>query len=440
MKPNLKMYSTVFCMILLSFLNACKKTDAPVTLIPKANVPEIISTDQSGISLAVPKSAKIFDVGTGSGDLVIDGKSMNIEDNILVRIKGGTYNNLSIRNIKAPKGMTVFVKNNGKVKISESMTTNNISNVIIAGDNTTGLEYGFVFENLPYRAISMSGRINGITLMYMSFKNIPNNVIGGDNSNGYGFPHKSTEESRNQNFKILKCVFDNTGQISFGGTLNKDTGEDSGLFKTVEIAHNTFKNSNAGNLCYFSNVQDYNIHHNVVENVNKTNNEHNGIFFMQGNGSFHHNKLTNYQGNAIRMWLFSRGNAPAVNEIYNNICFNTRKYGAFELQAFDRNIYSGKSTFANAKIYNNTVGHMNTSQDWEGQILDLYNTKGSLEYYNNLGFELKSRSSITNMINNMSDTKITKIQSNVYKGKQADAVMDAQKFTSKINGIGAAPF
>src|SRR5690606_20421593 len=140
----------------------------------------------------------------------------------------------------------------------------------------------------------------------------------------------------------------------------------------VEIAHNLFQNSNAGSLIVFLNAEDFDVHHNIVNNVNTKNNNHNGIFHMQGNGHFHHNKLTNYQGNAIRLWPYSRGNTPKTVEIHHNICYNTRKYGAFEIQAFKDHIIQGQTTFVNAKVYNNTVGKMNTSKDWDGQILDLY--------------------------------------------------------------------
>src|SRR5690606_32978219 len=150
----------------------------------------------------------------------------------------------------------------------------------------------------------------------------------------------------------------------------------------VEIAHNTFHNSEAGNLVIFSNVQDYNIHHNIVEYVNQRNNAHNGIFLMHGNGHFHDNKLTNYQGNAIRAWVFSRGSSAATIEIYNNICYNSRKYSAFEIQEFSNQLVQGKTTFVNAKVYNNTAGKMNTYRDWQGQLLDLYNNTGTLAYYN----------------------------------------------------------
>jgi hypothetical protein len=158
---------------------------------------------------------------------------------------------------------------------------------------------------------------------------------------------------------------------------------------------------------------------------------------MIGNGKFHDNIFTNYQGNMIRAWVFSRGTSPATVEFFNNIAYNTRKYGAFEIQGFDRYLISGKTTVVNAKVYNNTVGKMNTSKDWEGGVLDLYNYGGTLEYYNNLGFDLKLSKQFTDMINNMSNTKIIKNTNNKYFESASEAVVDLESFASKYSGIGA---
>jgi hypothetical protein len=438
MKKGQKM-NMLFFITYIAISTSCKKTEIPVTPVPQTDVVEQLSSETSSLNTdAIPANAAIYDVGTGSGDLVIDGNSMKIASNVFVRIKAGTYNTISVKNILASNGSTVFIKNNGLVKITQSMAIDNIANVVISGDNTPGLVYGFKFENISYRAITINKRISGITLRNMSFKNVKDYVIAGESSNGNGLNYKGTAETRNEKFKILNCLFDNVQTITFGGNLNRDSGEDSGFFKDVEIAYNTFQNTNTGVVCSFTNVQDYNIHNNVVNNINQQNNNHNGVFSMQGNGKFHDNKLMNYQGNAIRMWLYSRGTTPATNEIYNNICFNTRKYGGFELQAFERNMVQGKTTFANAKVYNNTVGQMNTSKDWEGQILDLYNTGGTLEFYNNLGFNLVALKSITNMINNMSDTKIVKQVNNKYLTHQQDAVSNVTGFVSKVTGVGAS--
>jgi hypothetical protein len=386
----------------------------------------------------IPTDAELVDVGVGSGDLTVDGKTLQLKGNAKIVIKEGSYKTITLKNLIARNGFKIFVKGSGAVIILEAMYTDNLRNVTISGEVNSDLKYGFMFENIPYRAILMNGSLCGVTLKNIKFKNVNNYVIAGERSNGKDFPYLGTEETRTEKFKILNCLFDNTGTIAFGGSFDKNKGEDTGFFKDVEIAYNTFQNTDAGSVCSFTNVQNYNIHHNVVNNVNSTNNNHNGIFFMEGNGNFHDNKLTNYQGNAIRMWLYSRGSTPETNLIYNNICYNTRKYGAFELQAFDRNIMPGKTTNVNAKVFNNTVGRMNTSRDWDGQVLDLYNTGGSLEYYNNLGFELVSNTAQpSNMIHNLSGVKPVVDRNNQYFYKLNEAVYDDVNFKSKVPGIGA---
>lgn len=375
-------------------------------------------------------------VGNGSGELVIDNRSLNGTSSTEIRIRAGTYSTITIRDLNGTPDKPITILNEGQVAVSNEMLTQNINNVVISGAGSEGSDYGFAFENLTYRAIRMSGKMSGVTIRNMRFKNVPNYCIAGESNNGTGLPYDGTANTRTERFKILNCLFDNVGTIIFGGQLN--ASGDSGFFKDVEVAYNLFRNSEAGSLVSFLNVQDYDIHHNVVDNVNQVNDNHNGIFFMQGNGHFHHNKLTNYQGNAIRAWIYSRGSTPAVISIHNNICYNTRRYSGFEIQEFSHHIVAGKTTYVNAKVYNNTVGRMNTSHNWEGQLLDLYNTSGTLEYYNNLGFDLYSNNtyeSVSDMINNMSNTRITINSNNHYFPDQADAV--TTDFASKHSGIGA---
>ncbi|KQS32307.1 hypothetical protein [Pedobacter sp. Leaf194] len=432
MKRNLRMYSKIFLCTLIG-MSSCKKNDNSPEQIAVAPIIPITPPTSTTPTAVIPA----YEVGTGSGNLTIDGASLDFTRIKLVRIKAGTYKTIYIKNLSGTLDAPINIKNNGQVVITDGLETDNIINVSISGDNDIGIKYGFSFENIPFRAIKMNKRIFGVTLKSLSFRNVADYCIAGERSNG-DLAYDGGENTRNERFKVINCLFDNTGAIVFNGSLNKDNSQDMGLFKDVEIAYNQFQNTNAGALCVFGNIQDYNVHHNVVNNVNMSNNNHNGVFYMQGNGTFHHNKLTNYQGNAIRMWVYSRGSSPVTVEIYDNICYNTRKYGGFEIQGFDRNIYPGKTTYVNAKVYNNTVGRMNTSKDWEGEILDLYNYGGTLQYYNNLGFELYHNGlPIANMINNMSDTKITLEQNNKYVASQQDAVTDLESFLSKITGIGA---
>jgi len=396
----------------------------------------LISCSESGTSNTVVQQyaekntlqkVESIHLGNGSGDLTIDGRDERLTDKSLILIKGGTYNHVFIRNLEGNLDKPIVIKNVGQVSIRDEMNIENVSEVIIAGNHDDNLEYGFTFQNIPFRAMILSGDLNGLTLSNMSFKNVKDYVIFIDTSKDW--------KTRKERLKILTCKFENAGGIQYVSQLESDNDHD--FLNGFEFANNVIKNTSAGNFAYIETVQDYDIHHNTVDNVNEGNDEHNGIFHMVGNGKFHNNKFTNYQGNMIRAWAFSRGTSLSTIEIYNNIAYNSRKYGAFEIQGFDRYIIPGKTTIANAKVYNNTVGKMNTSKDWEGVILDLYPYGGTLEYYNNLGFELNYSKPITDMINNMSDTEIIKNVNNKYFNSVSDAVSDLTGFASKHYGIGS---
>src|SRR5690606_26113422 len=146
--------------------------------------------------------------------------------------------------------------NEGLVTIREAMNTENISNVTIAGDNAAGIVYGFKFSNISYRAIVLSGRINGVTLKSMSFSNVKDYCITGADNNGKNLHYDGSANTRNERFKILNCEFDQAGTLFFGGGLSSSS--DAGLFKDVEIAYNVFRNTEWGSVCSFENVQDFN--------------------------------------------------------------------------------------------------------------------------------------------------------------------------------------
>lgn len=451
---------TLFCAILL-FLFSCTKdnaltipddsndieattgddevADGETTKPGKGNKPNNShgsSTDSNNADdLTSPPSPNntTIEIGNGSGDLTIDGRQSTYNGIRLIFIKAGSYNTITVRNLEGQVNSPIEIKNSGEVTIRASLDISNISNVTFSGGHNSEISYGFIFKDISYRAIILNGKVNGLTLQNLSFQNVKDYVIFGGNSK---VNYQGDENTRTERLKILNSKFNNVGSIWFDGNLG--SGEDRGFVKDVEIAHNIFENTNWGILVQFSNVQDYNVHHNIVNNVNANNNEHNGIFLMAGNGKFHNNKFTNYQGNALRAWVYSRGSTPATIEIYNNIMYNSQKYGAFEIQGFSRYIVPGVSTHVNAKVYNNTVGKMNTSKDWEGVILDLYNYGGTLEYYNNLGFELYHTKSIGNMINNYSDVNIIKNQNNKYFSSFTDAVTNLSSFSSKHLGIGAS--
>lgn len=398
------------------------------TAIPTAdNMDAKLAYKSATVVVVPPIKPPVVDPPIQSDNVVtpVNGQQLNL--GVVTKnttVKAGVYDGIYL----------TFSKANDVTIDFTGVTFKNSVLELGSGNNVTLLN--LVFDGQKYRPFRFDFGLNNLTIKGFKFINCDDYIITSNNSN---IAYNGTDATLNKGFKIIDCTFDNSGSVVIGGNFNKDEKTDTGLFKDVEISGNTFKNSSAGNAVSMGNVWNYDVHHNVVDNYNTGNNNHNGIFLMQGNGKFHDNKLTNYQGNSIRMWLFSRGSTVVTNEIYNNICFNTRKYGGFEIQQFDRNIWSGKSTFVNAKVYNNTVGQMNTAKDWEGQVLDLYNIFGTLEFYNNLGFDLKTvkyQSDVTNMINSMGETKIVKEENNKYF-KTKDEAVNAD-LSSKFKGVGAS--
>src|SRR5690606_40822960 len=181
----------------------------------------------------------------------------------------------------------------------------------------------------------------------------------------------------NSQAENIGSLFVTSGEIKEGGFY--------GLIRGFKLSNSSIINSpNLSNGIYLGCGEDYEISNNLVNNVNKSdsyphgNNNHNGIFHVNGNGKLFNNKITNHQGNAVRSWLYSIIKPNATVEIFNNTVYNSTRYSAFEVQVIPTTGILPLFKPANAKIYNNTVGKMNTGQPkfYEGRIVDIYNTKG----------------------------------------------------------------
>jgi hypothetical protein len=376
----------------LLLFSSCKKDILATLPTSKPTVPVVIPDTAVTTPLTIYKRTII--VGTGSGVVTIDGKTMSLQCNDLVKIKGGVYTGINIKNILSADGCPITIKNDGLVEIVgdfNQMNLFNLKNVTISGDGTAGIAKGFLFRDNTYRSIEILGTINQFTLQHMAFKNIGNYVVMYPNTTLYD----GTDATVSKDLKFLNITCDNTAQfLGTGGDV--ENGKITGLIKNIEVAYLDFQNkADAAAIVYMGNVENYNIHHNRVNNVNTTNNNHNGIFSISGNGSFHDNYISNHQGNAIRAWGHTVGSTPKNIYIYNNIVVNSRKYSAFELQSFANRVVAGKTTYVNAVVFNNTAGNINLSQDWQGNMVDVYHLYGGkCDVYNNLGYNFQGTSTM----------------------------------------------
>lgn len=367
-------------------------------------------------------------VGTGSGTLMLD-----VLKNQQIRIKPGNYSYINIKKADHVKIDATGVKlTGGKLDVEDGLNQVEI--------------WGLTIENQEGKGIEISGFSNDVYLHDMVFRNITDFVI----SYRYNGIYDGTPASASKNFKFerlhgehISRLFSTDGGFSEAGIINLMEG-----FKMISCK---VKNSpDLGSVVWIAAGQDYEIADNVVDQVNvgltdgkAASGNHNGIWHIVGNGSFHDNKVTNHQGNAIRAWLISYGSEMKTVSIYNNKVWQSYKYGAFEVQATPEiqeylAKYPRRVSPAKTKVYNNTVGSLNTSREWEGQLLDLYNTLGPVEYYNNLGFELnRPNQKTTDMINYNGSGTTFKSYGNIYKASSNQAVADKINFHSLFKGVGA---
>jgi len=399
--------------------------------------------------VVTPPATVWVNVGTGSGNLTLDNQK-----NVNLKVKPGNYDYISIGypvNVKID--MTGVTVNNSTQTAPHSIDIQDPKNLEL---------YGFSMTNGYYRGMNIRGLVQTLHIHDASFTNIQNIVISTEND----LPWDGTDATANMNITISKCKFTACGNIvGLRSGPNIETGKINGLIKNFKFTYNTVRESpNVGNVVWTGAAENYEIAYNDIDHVNYNysttlspnapNGPHNGVFAMQGNGSLHDNKVTRFQGNVIRAWGMTFGNKAKKDSvlIYNNVAYSSSKYSAFELQATPDiqdfiSKYPAVANYTDARVSNNTAGHLNTVGDWEGQMVDVYYPgTGTLSYYNNLGFEMNKMSDNKNvplsagaeMINYNYGQTFIKNLNNKYFPTWQESVTDLTTFKSKISGVGAS--
>lgn len=346
----------------------------------------------------VTSAGTIYNVGTGSGNLTIDGNVTKYLSGSLIVIIPGSYGTINIQNltnVNIENGNGAVIMNGGNVKAGyyNGINFTNCSNDTITRNPAIAstVPYGFICQDNGYRPTTISGTNKNMVFEYMSYVNI------GDYNIHITAPALTTWKGTSSTLqdsalKFFYCNFDS----SQGEPFNVDgaitaTGV-TGLQKGFEVGYCTFTNCNSGDLCYAGAVDQYKMHDNTFSNINATNNNDNGLFHMVGNGSFYRNYTSNYQGHLIRMWTLSFGTTSETDSVYDNIAVGSRKYSMFEYQSTAQSpanvIAAPNTTFVNMLICNNTGADLNTSHDssFDACLIDNYTmpTGSTQKIYNNL--------------------------------------------------------
>jgi len=422
-------------------LSSCEKNVIAVENAKTETTPDTENEEADQEETAEPaesESKKIILSGDAEGKLVIDGNSKKYDCQTAIVVQGGAYTSIQIKNLKGQEGCPIRITNDGLVEMigfRKHMQISDVSHVSISGDGDVGIKRGFLFRDNEYRAITLDGAINNLRVTHIEFKNIGNYVISYNSDKIYD----GSPDSYASNLTFSYLTANNTGAlINFGGGINGSAIQ--GLIKNLEVSYVTFTNSpTVRNAVYVGIAMDYHIHHNEFRDVNMREDNHNAMFFLRGNGRFYDNYVNGHQGNALRAWGVSIGTTPKEILVYNNIVVNSRKYSAFEVQSFENDMVSGKTTFINAKIFHNTCGNLNLSRDWYGVVVDAYRLfGGSCQVFNNLAFNLPSPHPTSNFVSYMSIEKdmLTAWNNLYFKTSKAAGIVDEQEF--KLDGASPA--
>lgn len=242
-----------------------------------------------------------------------------------------------------------------------------------------------------------------------------------------------------KNLTVDGVYVENSGAILEGAGEITDNGFNSINENFKLINSKAYNCPNVGTLVWLAAADSFLFENNVFDKINDGTNIHNGIIYIAGNGKISGNKLTNHQGNLARVQPMQVIGSGKIVEISNNIVWNSRKYGAFELQVYSD---QRKKAFmpANVVIKNNTAGDLNINKDWEAKLVDKYDTYGTITLIDNLGFNMVQSNGkpIISLFNNaggeVGKTVVTETGS-VYKATKNETV-DAN-LKSKIAGVGA---
>lgn len=359
---------------------------------------------------------------------------------IIVKPSPGAPTEISAKdaaNLHDIEGVNFLVK---EAMATEAFNLSNLKNVNIDASK--------VSITTNYRAVILSGLMQGVTLDGLSLKDVPDYQIY---AQGYDKVKYTGQAGSFIDGLTLSNIKVTGGGAMFHMDGNLIAGVYDGVMKNFKMFGCSVKDcADPGDVVYLGNAYGYEIYNNVISNVNylytdpnAPNGRHNGLFHIKGAGSFHDNLFSEHQGNILRAWIQSLDAPGEILEAYGNIAYNSHKYGAFELQATPDMVANGYKP-ANAIIRNNVAGHLNVVKDWAGELLDLYNTGGTVDVHDNIGFDLNRwadnktvNTGITNMINNMSDGTNTKLteSNNVYYDTMAIALAKSstiQSLASKI--------
>ncbi|PPL00244.1 hypothetical protein [Parapedobacter indicus] len=376
---------------------------------------------------------RIFQVGTGSGNLTINGSVIGgglLADDV-VEIVPGTYNVITIQDFNIISGFATVRPQTGRITAASiapyRLIGAIIENIDLVGGGQSNIRFGGS-SALPYKNIIFRG---------LSFTGATSFSVRHQNPQVYN--PSNPDATALQNITFDSNEFVNCPQFQLGGSPNDDTGRVINLVFKNNICRNRNGNydwldgeapdgsSVAPN--YFINVtnaENYDFDGNTFYKIMRPEN-HTAMIFASGWGLIRNNRAEKYRGQLGRQWLYAKESGRATYS-YNNLGKDCFKYSLLECQ-----VTSGMSGAANwvASDYYcffNTAINFGAWEDpdfWQAIVLDNYGIGGANVYFeNNLGVNVLPNTGNTSLIWGAAAT------TNLYNQTFAD------RFAAKINPQG----
>lgn len=301
-------------------------------------------------------------IGYGSASLTIDGAKTKYGQVIIVA--PGNYAKITIQNLSdTTVNMEGVILDGGSVTNKDGfdhiLTIGGLKNVNITD---------FLTQNIGYFSGYITGQLNNVIFNGVSYKNC---------QQGWHTDLKLIWDGTDatlliNGIKWIGCTWDNAPIGDFSSIL--DGKNVTNLLKNVEIGGNSFKNFDGGELINAA-VDYYNLHDNIIDNMDATNTYDIRLFKMIGYGDTNNNKFTNIYGHAIACWSCSYGSVVKTSNYKNTTIDGSRKYAPFEFHEYAAFAVPGKTVKANLIIDGVQADNLDTDgphTDFPATFIDNY--------------------------------------------------------------------
>lgn len=299
----------------------------------------------------IPPVGRVFTVGTGSGDLVIDANDANAEwagellPDDRIRIVGGTYGDITVENVNA--GGAVYVENADAtaVTVTGEFTTEGYTKGLVL-DFTNRQGEGLVLNpsgnNSPLVLDDNGDGHENVTIRGVLTLNCTTDIGWGWGGNAIPYDNGSGDVAL-KNLLIEQCrwYWDGTHAVAGGSILrlfgqldssnNTDNGYSDGVAImdcVVESDSDTLQSVNM----MFRNVQNLHIKGIALRNLNVSGFAHERIINLFGaQGIVENVKCTGSYGNVVRIIPINRTAGTDTSIIRNIVKSTPLKYSTVEI-------------------------------------------------------------------------------------------------------------